>query len=94
MNLLRAWVITDAPAYPLASVIDPLGAGGLNQIHRPHRAQLMGVAHQFSAGSLQADLPAVAPHPSSLIFSFLCPGSARVTVVVDAVVVLAQHGEV
>ena len=67
---------------------------------------MVRIAHQFAAWGVQADFAAVASHPaelgftrtrlpfSSLVFSFLSPGIARVTVVVNAVVVLAQHREV
>src|SRR5699024_6876350 len=61
----------------------------------------MRVAHKLSAWGVPADVTAVASHPaaarlpfSSLIFSFLWPGISRVTVVIDTVVVLTQHGQV
>ena len=67
---------------------------------------MVGVAYKLPTWGVQADFAAVASHPaalgftrtrlpvSSLVFSFLCPGVSRVTVVVDAVVVLAQHREI
>ena len=61
----------------------------------------MGVSEEFSTRGLQTNFAAVASHPaatrlpfSSLIFSFRCPGISRVTVVVDAVVVLTQHRQI
>ena len=68
----------------------------LDEVHRPHAAHVVGVAHKLSAWGLQADFAAVASHSAALgftrtrSFSFL----PRTIVVVDAVVVLAQHRQV
>ena len=70
--------------------------GLLDEVHRPHAAHAVGVAYKLSAWGVQADFAAVASHPAALGFtrtrSF--PFLPRTTVVVDAVVVLAQHGKV
>ena len=73
----------------------------LDEVHRSHAAHVVCVAHMLSAWGVQADFAAVASHSaaarlpfSSLIFSFRCPGISRVTVVVDAVVVLTQHRQI
>ena len=51
----------------------------------------MRVAHQFAAWGVQADFAAVAAHPAATwSFSFL----VRPVIIIDAVVVLAQHRQV
>src|SRR5699024_8960723 len=70
--------------------------GVLNQIHCSHAAYVVGVAHKFSAWGVQADFTAVAAHPAPTRFSsslFLSARRSR-SVVVDAVVILAQHRQV
>ena len=75
----------------------------LDEVHRSHAAHVVCVAHKFAAWGLQADFAAVASHSAAVAshsaalgftrtwsFSFL----ARTIVVVDAVVVLAQHREI
>ena len=63
----------------------------LDEVHRSHAAQGVRVAHQFAAWGLQADFAAVTSHPpAAWSFSFL----ARAVIVIDTVVVLAQHGQV
>ena len=68
----------------------------LDEVHRPHAAQIMGVSEEFSTRGVQADFAAVASHSAALgftrtwSFSFL----ARAVIVIDTVVVLAQHGQV
>ena len=68
----------------------------LNQIHCSHAAHVVGVAHKFSAWGVQADFTAVAAHPAPTRFSSSLFLSARRSwaVVVDAIVVLTQHGQV
>ena len=70
--------------------------GLLDEVHRPHAAHVVRVAHKLSTWGVQADFAAVASHPPALGFtrtrSF--PFLPRTIVVVDAVVVLAQHGQV
>ena len=70
--------------------------GLLDEVHRSHAAQVMRVAHKFAAWGVQADFAAVASHSAALGFtrtrSF--PFLPRTIVVVDAVVVLAQHRQV
>ena len=57
----------------------------------PHAAQVVRVAHQFAAWGVQADFAAVAAHPAATwAFSLF----ARAVIIIDAVVVLAQHGQV
>ena len=52
---------------------------------------MVRVAHQFAARSVQADFAAVAAHPAATwAFSLL----ARAVIIIDAVVVLAQHRQV
>ena len=68
----------------------------LDEVHRSHTAHVVRVAHKLSAWSLQADFAAVAAHPAPTRFSsslFLSTRRSR-SVVVDTVVVLAQHGQV
>ena len=50
----------------------------LDEVHRPHAAHVVRVAHKLSTWGVQADFAAVASHPPatrlaffSLIFSFL-----------------------
>ena len=50
----------------------------LDEVHRPHAAHVVRVAHKLSTWGVQADFAAVASHPpatrlpvSSLVFSFL-----------------------
>ena len=68
----------------------------LDEVHRPHAAHVVRVAHKFAAWGVQADFAAVTSHPAALgftrtwSFSFL----ARAVIVIDTVVVLAQHGQV
>ena len=52
---------------------------------------MVRIAHEFAAWGLQADFAAVAAHPAATwAFSFL----ARAFIIIDAVVVLAQHRQV
>ena len=63
----------------------------LDEVHCPHAAQVVRVAHQFAAWGVQADFAAVAAHPAATwAFSLL----ARAVIIIDAVVVLAQHRQV
>ena len=57
---------------------------------------MVGVAHKLSAWSLQADFAAVASHSAALWFTRTrsLPFLPRTIVVVDAVEVLAQHGQI
>ena len=59
-------------------------------------AHVVRIAHKFSAWGVQADFAAVAAHPAALGFTRTrsLPYLARTIVVVDAVVVLAQHRQV
>ena len=70
--------------------------GLLDEVHRSHAAYVVGVAYKLSAWGVQADFAAVASHSAALGFtrtrSF--PFLPRTIVVVDAVVVLAQHRQV
>ena len=68
----------------------------LEKVHRPHAAHVVGVAHKFSAWGVQADFAAVSAHPAATRFSSSWFLSARRSwaVVVDAIVVFAQHGQV
>ena len=74
--------------------------GLLDEVHCSHAAHVVSVAHKFSAWGLQADFAAVAPHSSATgLASFRLSWSAFVAltvwvIVIDAVVVLAQHGQV
>ena len=70
-----------------------LSAVGLDQVHRPHAAHVVGVAHKFAAWGVQADFAAVSAHPAALGFTrtWSFPILPRTIVVVDAVVVLTQH---
>ena len=65
--------------------------GLLDEVHRSHAAYVVGVAYKLSAWGVQADFAAVASHSAAAwSFSFL----ARAVIVIDTVVVLAQHGQV
>ena len=69
---------------------------GLDQVHCSHAAHVVGVAYKLPAWGVQADFAAVAAHPAPTRFSsslFLSARRSR-SVVVDTVVVLAQHGQV
>src|SRR5699024_9197345 len=67
-----------------------------NQIHCSHAAHVVGVAHKLAAWGVQADFAAVSAHPAATRFSSSWFLSARRSwaVVVDAIVVLTQHGQV
>src|SRR5699024_10826929 len=70
------------------------------KVHSPHRAHVVGVGYKLSAWGLQADFAAVASHSAAIgLASFRLSWSAFVAltvrvIVIDAVVVLAQHGQV
>src|SRR5699024_12656139 len=69
----------------------------LEKVHRPHAAHVVGVANKFSAWGVQADFAAVSAHPAALGFTrtWSFPFLARaVIVIIDTVVVLAQHGQI
>ena len=75
--------------------------GLLDEVHRSHAAHVVGVAHKLSAWGVQADFAAVASHSAAiglssfrLSWSVFVALTVRTIVVVDAVVVLAQHGQV
>ena len=56
----------------------------------------MRVAHKLPAWGVQADFAAVASHPAALEFArtWSFPLLARTTVIVDAIMVFAQHRQV
>ena len=68
----------------------------LDEVHCPHAAHVVGVAHKLSAWGVQADFAAVASHPAALgftrawSFSFL----ARAVIIIHTVVVLTQHRQI
>ena len=63
----------------------------LDEVHRSHAAHVVRVAHKLSAWGVQADFAAVSAHPAAAwSFSFL----ARAVIVIDAVVILAQHRQI
>ena len=68
----------------------------LDEVHCSHAAHVVRIAHQFAAWGVQADFAAVASHLAALGFTRTrsLPFLPRTIVVVDAVVVLAQHGQV
>ena len=72
----------------------------LDEVHRSHAAYVVRVAHKLSAWSLQADFAAVAAHSAAIgLSSFRLSWSVFVAltvrgIVIDAVVVLAQHREI
>ena len=74
--------------------------GLLDEVHRSHAAHVVGVAHKLSTWGLQADFAAVASHPAAIgLSSFRLSWSVFVAltvwgIVIDAVVVLTQHGQV
>ena len=57
---------------------------------------MVSVAHKFAAWGVQADFAAMSSHPAALGFTRTrsLPFLPRTIVVVDAVVVFAQHGQV
>ena len=63
----------------------------LDEVHCSHAAQVVRVAHKFAARGVQADFAAVASH-SAATWAFLL--LARAVIIIDAVVVLAQHRQV
>ena len=72
----------------------------LDEVHRSHAAYVVGVAYKFSAWGLQADFAAVASHSAAIgLASFRLSWFVFVAltvwgIVIDAVVVLAQHREI
>ena len=84
----------------LVSSVQLLSAVGLDQVHCSHAAHVVGVAHELSAWGVQAYFAAVASHPAAAgftplgSFSSLSARRSQAVIVVDAVVVLAQHREI
>ena len=74
--------------------------GLLDEVHRSHAAHVVGVAYKLSAWGVQADFAAVASHSAAIgLASFRLSWFVFVAltvrgIVIDAVVVLAQHGQV
>ena len=72
----------------------------LDEVHRSHAAYVVRIAYKFSAWGVQADFAAVASHPAAIgLSSFRLSWSVFVAltvwgIVIDAVVVLAQHCQV
>ncbi len=72
----------------------------LDEVHRSHAAHVVGVAYKLSAWGVQADFAAVASHSAAIgLASFRLSWFVFVAltvrgIVIDAVVVLAQHGQV
>ena len=72
----------------------------LDKVHRPHAAHVVGVAYKLSAWGVQADFAAVASHSAAIrLSSFRLSWSVFVAltvwgIVIDAVVVLTQHGQI
>ena len=72
----------------------------LDEVHRSHAAYVVRVAHKLSAWGVQADFAAVASHSAAIgLASFRLSWSAFVAltvrlIVIDAVVVLAQHRQI
>ena len=65
----------------------------LDEAHRSHAAHVVRVAYKLAAWGVQADFAAVTSHPAATrSFSFLARTIG--VVVVDAVVVLTQHGQI
>ena len=73
-----------------------LSAVGLDQVQCSHAAHVVRIAHQFAAWGVQADFAAVSAHPAALGFTrtWSFPFLARAVIVIDTVVILAQHREV
>ena len=68
-----------------------LSAVGLDQVHCSHAAHVVRIAYKLPTWGVQADFAAVASHPAAAwSFSFL----ARAVIIIHAVVILAQHGQV
>ena len=74
--------------------------GLLDEVHRSHAAHVVRVAHKLSAWGVQADFAAVASHSAAIgLASFRLSWFVFVAltvwgIVIDAVVVLAQHREI
>ena len=72
----------------------------LDEVHRSHAAHVVRIAYKLSAWGVQADFAAVASHPAAIgLSSFRLSWSVFVAltvwgIVIDAVVVLTQHGQV
>ena len=72
----------------------------LDEVHCSHAAHVVRVAHKLSAWGVQADFAAVASHSAAIgLASFRLSWSVFVAltvrvIVIDAVVVLAQHRQV
>ena len=68
----------------------------LDQVHCSHAAHVVRVAYKLAAWGVQADFAAVASHSAALGFTRTrsLPFLPRTIVVVDAVVVLAQHRQI
>ena len=72
----------------------------LDEVHCSHAAHVVCVAYKLSAWGVQADFAAVASHSAAIgLASFRLSWSAFVAltvrvIVIDAVVVLTQHGQI
>ena len=68
----------------------------LDQVHCSHAAHVVRVAYKLAAWGVQADFAAVASHSAALGFTRTrsLPFLPRTIVVVDTVVVLAQHRQI
>ena len=57
---------------------------------------MVRIAHKFSTWGVQADFAAVSSHPAALGFTrtWSFPFLARAVIVIDTVVVLAQHRQI
>src|SRR5699024_3836563 len=68
-----------------------------DKVHRSHAAHVVGVAHKLAAWGVEADFAAVASNPAATWFSsswFLSARRRWAVIVIDTVVILAQHREV
>ena len=72
----------------------------LDEVHCSHAAHVVRVAHKLAARGVQADFAAVASHSAAtglasfrLSWSVFVALTVRV-IVIDAVVVLTQHGQI
>uniref|UniRef100_UPI00174B16EC hypothetical protein n=1 Tax=Corynebacterium stationis TaxID=1705 RepID=UPI00174B16EC len=62
--------------------------GLLDEVHRPHAAHVVGVAHKLSAWGVEADFAAVASHSAAIgLASFRLSWSAFVALTVRVIVI-------
>ena len=78
------------PTRPRGGYVRQTPPGLIHQVHCSHRAEFACVGQEFSAWGVEADFSTVSAHSAATLF--VAPVSG--VIVVDAVVIRAQHGQI